>query len=263
MTNADHHFLIGRSHTICEDYCASQPQFAALSDGCSCVVGSDGKRMNAHTDIGARLLVRAAFHHQIEANLTMLFQLAVHTANGYRRQMDLPVETLSATLLTLRSADNGNRVQAAICGDGVVAARRKTDKNWNIYQYQFDGPPVYPRYCLMNTVPQASLCRLTKLPAGGGCDNLDPFFMPFFGMPLSFPRDEYDLVVALSDGAFSFTQDSVPVPFADIANRLLDFRGLRGRFVLRHLAGVTEELAKDGFIHQDDLSMIAMHLKQE
>jgi len=240
--------MIGASHEVCEDYAASLNGFAALADGCSIVTGEDGSRINAHTDIGARLLVRAAFHHRHECKIAMQHRLILNTADGYRRQLDLPIETLSATLLTLRH--DGDWVYATCCGDGLIAARLLNGE-WRTFQFVYPSRPYYLRYHLDS---QAN----PELPVRIFC--FDERRADNYVSGLQFSVAEYDLVIAMSDGSSSFTKANQLVPFdREFVTRLFDFRRMKGRFVLRHLRGVLKELDQDGITNQDDISMIAIH----
>jgi len=247
--------MIGASHNVCEDFASSLDGFAALADGCSVVTDRDGNKINAHTDIGARLLVRAAFHHRCELNVELQHNLILHTADGYRRQMDLPIETLSATLLTLR--DEQKKIAATCCGDGLVAARCKTG-NWVTNQVVYKFSPYYLRYQLLGRDCDYPCDYPTEYVCSGndGVTMNCGSFVSRYG----FRKDRYDLVIAMSDGSSSFTQHNRPIQFhREFTDKLLDFRRMKGRFVLRHLRGVMKELAQDGIIHQDDISMIAIH----
>ena len=266
MTNSDHHFAIGKSHTVCEDYAASQPQFTALSDGCSCVIDENGKKVDAHTDIGSRLLVRAAFHHQSILDESEFYTAATHTADGYRRQLGMGLGTLSATLMTLRTVGTINHYfHVTACGDGVIALRHRDGSGWFVQCIEFDGPPDYPRYRLSDR------SRVVSYPVRwfGHKSLADDSKILHLSQRYSWFSEicctkDYDLAVCMSDGAFSFTKDSNPVEFnVEFANRLLDFRRMAGRFVLRHLTGVLRELAEDGIVNQDDISMIAMYNAEE
>lgn len=251
--NSDHHFLIGASHSICEDFASSREGFAALADGCSVVMDSDGNKITAHTDIGARLLVRSAFHHRNIDSVDLFHDLVLNTADGYRRHMDLPAETLSATLLTLRS-DN-KRIRATCCGDGMIAARERGTGYWATYQYVYPTRPYYLRYRLGVVPVHESPLEIIRFQSGVKSESIGRLVSC-----LSFPKDECDLVIAMSDGSSSFTSGNKSVEFNDeLLKRLLDFRRLAGRFALRHLKGVMKELAQDGIIHQDDISLIAIH----
>ena len=246
-----HHFVIGASHEVCEDYAYSTDDFAALSDGCSVVKGPDGKRREAHTDVGSRLLVRAAFHHREEGRPDLLARLAIHTADGYQRSMDLGADTLSATLACLRIRDG--EMFGQIIGDGVLAVRREGE--WSVWAWTFDPIPYYPRYILSSSQPE-TVVSVTEVVIGDivPFTETTPFPMGMMWGP------GCELMVAISDGAFSFTKDSKSVPFdSELALRLLDFRRMGGKFMVRHLRGVLKELAEDGIVNQDDISMVALY----
>ena len=247
-TASDHHFVIGHQHTVCQDYCSSREGFAALSDGRSCVLGLDVKPYEAHTDIGARLLVRAAFHHREKSQWESPTAHVINTANEYRRSLDLSIDTLSATLITI--CDRDDKFIAAVCGDGLIAARRRGGK-WELFANQYEPIPYYPRYMLEDVQPDTNL-RITRMHSG------DSNAMINRVQVFEFNKIDYDCVVGLSDGAFSFLRDGVPHWDLSLALRLLDLRRTRGRFVLRNLTGILKELAAENIIHQDDISMIAL-----
>jgi hypothetical protein len=75
------------------------------------------------------------------------------------------------------------------------------------------------------------------------------------------PLDKYDLVVGASDGVFSFTSpNGTPVPWNNtLIDHLLDFQGMAGEFMVRHLRGVVGELREEGIVNQDDISMIGVY----
>jgi hypothetical protein len=243
-----HHFCIGKSHDVCQDYAASSDEFAALSDGCSIVKDASGNRIDAHTDVGARLLVRAAFAHSDLLDQGEYSTATIHTADGYRRQLGMSVDCLSATLLALKGDDTF--IDAFVVGDGAVFGRQRNG-TWTGWRYEFDGPPYYLRYTLSGTTPFNA--RLTSLGGYSVVHDLKAYRQ-------SFPLVYYDLVVAMSDGAFSFTKNGKSVPFdKDFALRLLDFRRMGGKFMVRHLRGTLAELEREGIVNQDDISMVALY----
>ena len=243
-----HHYMIGKSHEYCEDYSASCDTFAALSDGCSIVKDQDGNRLEAHTDVGARLLVRAAFYNQQVECQEEFHNRVLATASWFQRTLWMSTATLSATLLSLR-VELGV-IRAFVCGDGAVFGRHRTD-GWVGWSYRFDGPPYYLRYRLC----EGPSLPVTATSLTGQQERYDdPVRQLVFGLP------DYDLVVAMSDGAFSFTSNGTPVPFdRDFAMRLLDFRRMGGKFMVRHLRGTLAELEREGIVNQDDLSMVALY----
>lgn len=257
-----HHFVIGKSHEICQDYAVSSDLFAALSDGCSRVSNADGSLIEAHTDVGARLLVRAAFsfqNEQFDLHADHFLKLVIHTADGYRRSLGMGGETLSATLLCLGAQEGG--IAAIIAGDGMIAARRRRSDDrsnagdWKVYTSRFLDQPFYPRYMLYRTTSMSSweaACSIKHEQSG-----LIVHDVPFVQY---FPFDEFDLVVAASDGVFSFTKDGKSVDFTwEFIQQLLGFRRMGGKFMVRHLRGILEDLEKDGIVNQDDVSFIGLY----
>jgi hypothetical protein len=254
-----HHFTIGKSHEICQDYAFSSDDFAALSDGCSRVSRADGSLIEAHTDVGARLLVRAAFSFQREkftgGESALFLKLVAHSADNYRRSLGMGIETLSSTLICLKRQKDV--IAVIVAGDGLVAARRKCDKSWTVYTVRFSGPPFYPRYLLDDTHCIVSWRDKCEVRYEHICSSEIYKEFPFIGY---FPVDEFDLVAAASDGMFSFTKDGKSVEFNwNFSQRLLDFRRMGGKFMVRHLRGTLEDLEKDGIVNQDDVSMIGLY----
>jgi len=248
---SSHHYVIGKSHEVCQDYCASCEGFAALSDGCSVVKDRAGKQIEAHTDVGARLLVHAAIHHRGINVFSDLVLLATKRACEQSMLTGTGIDSVSATLLILRAT--GNNSVGCIVGDGVLACRNKTSKQWSVYASHYDPAPYYPRYLVSggDFNPTLNVELVTGGDAGyGSLSN---------HVNLLWPHDS-DLIVGMSDGAFSFTKNGVSVPFdKEFALSLLDFRRMGGKFMVRHLRGVLKELEQDGIVNQDDLSMIALY----
>lgn len=242
--NLDSHYIMGCSHKVCQDYATTGNGVAALSDGCSIVLGQDGKQVVAHTDVGARLLV----HSVISGPLPLSVDLAVNRAEACGCVLRLPRYTMSATLLSISAT--GGSFDVVCAGDGVIAART-IDGKWAVYAVTFNPIPCYPIY----SAKQREECGspiVTRIDIDGDtyCD-VFPIVRTFYGC---------DLVVCMSDGALSFTKDGCQVPFdMAFASRLLDFRRMKGRFVLRHLTGIIRDLAAEGIVNQDDISMIAIH----
>jgi hypothetical protein len=260
--NSDHHYVIGHSHEVCQDYAKSNGDVAALSDGCSIVVGKDGKQVAADTDTGARLLV-AAVLQQAKFGFRSILQ-AAEMASGIATLIGIGTNSITATLATISKNDNGTR--AEICGDGLIAGRSRDGSGWAVFQYQFPTKPFYPRYMLdhgRDAQRFFSECgdkfNLRMRPVGGAYENSTlPLLSNAPGDGFNFTH-EFDLVVAMSDGIFSFTHKSKLVDTDAIIDRFLDFRRLKGRFVLRQLNGVLRELKEEGYENQDDVSMIAIH----
>lgn len=237
-----HHFVIGHSHDICQDYAMSSDEFASLSDGCSRVFDEQGQLIEAHTDVGARVMVMAA----AKCAKGEGWSLATR-ADRMRRTIGLPLQCLAATSISLyRDADC---IVGHVVGDGMVAAR-SLDGIWQIWKYEYPTRPFYPLHDIVGGFEDSP--QRTDVASGTAVP------VPRHAYE-SFPMRLYDMVVAASDGAFSFTQHNRPVPFTyEFSQRLLDFRRMKGAFMVRHLRGVLRELESDNIVNQDDISMIAL-----
>lgn len=272
----DHHFSIGHSHKICQDFCASNPSMAALSDGCSIVVGLDGEKIEAYTDIGSRLIAMTAIKTMKlfganfgigEIPFTFLIQNARCDAVG----LGLGEESLSATLLTIQ--DLGDYVRATICGDGLIAARSRLTGDWKISKYQFPMFPFYLRYLLGKDQLDQFIAQcspnwnISISESGNRFDLCSQIQKDNFWKFENFDKKDFDTVIAISDGIFSFTSKTPAgecEPIEDrVIEKFLDFRRMKGRFVLRQLNGVLSELKQHGLENQDDISMIACHIPSE
>lgn len=248
---SSHHYVIGKSHEVCQDYCASCEGFAALSDGCSVVKDRDGKQVEAHTDVGARLLVHAAIHHRHVSAFSEIQLLSVQRACEQALLLGTGTDSVSATLAILKSSERN--LASCIIGDGVLACRNRESKQWSVYANHYDPAPYYPRYLIsgIDFNPALNVDLVTGYDVGlGSISNCCQILW----------AQHSDMIVAMSDGAFSFTKNGASVPFdKELALRLLDFRRMGGKFMVRHLRGVLKELEQDGIVNQDDLSMIALY----
>ena len=221
--NADSHYIIGSTHEVCQDYaCSNQEDFAVLSDGCSNVIVDNKKLKNSYVDIGARILCHSA----------LIYKNYLKYAISICSELDLGPENMTATLLTL----SGNKLgcMADVYGDGLVAGRIKETGKFEIHKIEQKPYPYYPIH------PSESEWIINGVNIGIQ-----------EGFVLNFNWEIYDLVVAMSDGAFSFNED--------VIDTLLDFRSTIGKFVVRHLRGVTRELAAKNIKHYDDISMVAIY----
>ena len=265
----DSYYAIGKAHTACQDYASHSwlREIAALSDGCSKVYDENDDLINARTDVGARLLVLTALNRQYE-NYTIedINKQTITIANEQRKSLDLPKSTLSATLLTLRR--DYDKFLASISGDGVICARIRETKQWEFTTYEYitpEGLPLPPTY-LVNWLDRIQPQRCTSrtytqnnesqyhIVAHSGC------YIQSYGGEEYYSINEYDTIIMWSDGVHTFTKDSQPIPIDKIMERLLDFKRMKGCFIVRNLIGILQELEKEGITHQDDISAIGIHI---
>lgn len=251
MTIADVHFAIGKTHDVCQDYGladdSGETAYAIVCDGCSA---------SKDTDIGARLLARAALH------IDPLFpEWFLSRADTFRVALGLPLETLDATLLQVRATDLGDAV-VTVWGDGVVVARRRDGTGYDHWVLSFNNNA--PEYLSYRLDPDR-FAAYKK--AGCGVLSIDssipgsilghPKGVHFYGV---FHRDEYDVVLVMSDGAESFQRREgtrlVPVPLTDVLDQVLDFKVLTHAFLRRRLGRFLGRFCPDnGWQHYDDFTV--------
>lgn len=273
--NADSFFTIGSSHQICEDYALSggkgDGSFAVMSDGCS---GSP------RTDFGARFLALAM--EQIlsqekfsDEEISQMHMLGLSIAELMVIPTGLPIACLDATLGYVFA--DGDYIRAFLSGDGAIAARKKNGDHWCAIVDYPSGAPPYLSYSLSEERTQLYLeatngCEFTiKAYESDGDKMGNTSTVEESGMHshfFMFPREEYDLVMVMSDGVSSFqrpknsetTRYFEEVHPAEIIEELLAVKSAKGDFIKRRCKRVMKNLClKAGWKHIDDFSVAAIH----
>jgi serine/threonine protein phosphatase PrpC len=236
--NADSTFIIGATHAVCQDYAVARDAYAIVSDGCSA---------SPDTDIGARLLVKAA-EQLLHTNhdRSALHEAAARLALEWAKPINLPPESLDATLLTAFISDDELLVTCS--GDGVIVAERN-DGGLDVHVISFpSGYPFYPAYWHQP-------------------DRLDAFLSTSGPIEQTrhfrFKTSEYKYVALVSDGIHSFLNTSQtitsPVSMAEVLGELVSFKSLHGAFVARRVKRFIKDCRARGWQHSDDLSIAAIH----
>lgn len=246
MIHTDNFHCIGKSHQFCQDYSSSTDSGVIISDGCSTAKNSE---------IGAMLLTKIA-----EQYLTRLIdyeeisKLVIHTANFYRTTLNISIDSLSATLLTVNIRDNN--FVATITGDGLIAAKHK-DRGLEFIDIKYSsGAPFYARYLLEN-----SLQRYVKEFPGNYIEtlfNLDKVISKkessveheLYTKVFYYPLDEYDFIAVLSDGINSFNQ-----PAEVILKEIFNLKSYQGPFIKRRCQKAFELFRKNNWFNSDDFSI--------
>lgn len=202
--HTDVYSVIGRSHSVNQDYGIASRTNIVLSDGCSSAPLSDW---------GARLLAQAMslWDDPVEA---------IKHANKWRLELRLPKDCLCATLLCCRLVSNSFVVN--VSGDGLVAIRDRYSGAWTVLRYDYpSGAPFYLRYLLDEAAIGAYQeqfddtwqCNGEKLNGVVAITN--------------WSVEQYDTVAMFSDGIFSFDKD--------IVEEMLDFKSYCGVFLQRRI----------------------------
>jgi len=219
--NADAHFGIGKTHKICEDYAIAGDfgirPYAIVCDGCS---------SSRNTDIGARLLARAAAENLLTFGDDFNPQAVAWQAAGWATAIGLHPTALDATLMAVFEMDN-KQIRTVVVGDGVVAARLRDTGKYDYWAIRYpSGAPGYLTYLLdpsrkATFLEQTAGKRVTEVSWGNDSDRDNYTWVSDweFGGPIwthDLDPAAYDLVAVMSDGAESFQRpdgarlDSVP-----------------------------------------------------
>jgi hypothetical protein len=264
-------FTIGKSHTICQDYCASGTKeaipYAIVSDGCSSSQG---------TDFGSRFLVKAA-EYEILAAISrkhfepekMIFSIHNNAQNMYKTIPGLDYTCLDATLLFAYKQDN--EIIVVCSGDGVISARRK-DGTFVVKTIAFkDNAPVYANYVFDHLRKKSLLSTYDCTKTITFYDqnkvevtekNHDDF--DFF----HFSLDEFVSVSLFSDGVETFqkpkntatSSEMEMIHVVDVIKDLTAYKNYTGTFVQRRTRRFLSEGNQDwGIVHADDLSVATIY----
>ena len=267
--NTDRAFQIGSTHSVCEDYVVARNgsdiaggPYVILSDGCS---------SSPDTDIGARLLVKAAeklFIEQGSDDAEVLHNKAARLALDWAALMGLPAQSIDATLMSAQVT--GEHLIIACSGDGVVLLESQTG---TLDLFVISSPSGYPFYPCYAHQPE----RLAELVAKGRTtkeikhvergvtisDSLTEVFR--------FNARDYKYAAVASDGIDSFfqTQRSAVgkrvenISLLDVLTQFWSFKKSHCAFVERRLNRFTKDAYANGWQHRDDLSIGVINLGGE
>jgi hypothetical protein len=269
--NADSAFRMGSTHEVCQDYaaagaCEAGRPYAVLADGCS---------SSPDTDVGARLLVKAAERLLRESggppanSLTELHAEAARLALSWAELLGLRPQAVDATLLTAHL--HGGELVVGCSGDGVVCLQT-TEGALDVYVVSYpQGYPVYPAYARqparLRALDTAGRARkeVTRLRAASAEEPLRPARVSggeALTEVFAVSAAGYRFVTLLSDGAHSFLRPerAGPIPAESFLTQLVSYKNTRGAFVSRRMQGFLKDCQRKGWRHADDLSLAALHL---
>ena len=275
--NADSAFVIGSSHAVCQDYAVSGSvkgagvSYAFVSDGCS---------SSPDTDIGARLLVKAAqkvLHAGSNfsgAGLNDFYDEACRVGIKHARLIGLNDCSIDATLMTVIESEG--KVTAGCYGDGTIVLKARNGQ-LEVYSISFaDGRPRYPGYAQQperlrlfnelegNAKEVRHLCvnsreGVVELERRTSLDEIEVF-----------TRDvsDYEYVAVITDGLESFvrmaqTETSKQVERVEserILADLLGFKSFCGAFAKRRLTRFITECRAKEWRNNDDLAVGVVYL---
>ena len=279
--NADSAFQLGSTHAVCQDYavagaCAATAPEAVAGAPCRpYVILSDGCSSSPDTDVGARLLVKAAERLLRESGgphacgLAGLHAEAARLALSWAELLGLSPQAVDATLLTAHL--DGEELVVGCSGDGVVCLQT-TGGALDVYAVSYPcGYPVYPAYAhqpaRLQALADAGRARkeVTRLRAVSAGERLRQADVSNGGGPtevFAVGTAGYRFAALLSDGVQSFFHAgrAEAIPLESVLPELVSFKNTRGAFVGRRMKGFLKDCRQKGWRHADDLSLAALHL---
>lgn len=240
--SSDSYYTIGAEHRVCQDFAIHSGGVAVLADGCS---------GEPNTDEGARLLARAALRSSPEE--------AVESASAVARRLGLETRSLAATLAKLTL--EGGHLHAALYGDGVVVFRKKTGE---VEVHTVTVDTSMPPYLMYNLSPglltgYAKTGSVVSIELPDGESSAEPADPRCPTLDLWRSTEEYDLALAMSDGALSFECEGSPIPLASIVEEVIAFKVMTSGFLQRRMMKFEKACAKRGWTHYDDFSAVALY----
>jgi serine/threonine protein phosphatase PrpC len=273
--NANGAFVIGQTHDVCQDYASAgilrEGAFAVVADGCS---------SSPDTDVGARLLVKAAellvekLDTRSDDAVEWYHATAVGQAFAHADVLGVDPRCVDATLLTIRA--HGRRFIATCFGDGAIVLK---DHSGDITVYSVTFAESYPRYpsyfadarrlaALDARTENVKEVIRTRLTPDGRMLSRETSTSHRAIEIVSGSIDEFTLVAVMSDGVNSFTtavasetsRRSERLGLEKVLPELVAFKSPTGAFVQRRLNRFRVECHRRGWNHLDDLAIAAIHL---
>ncbi len=270
--NADSAFVIGATHSICQDYVAAIP-----SPTTPCVILSDGCSSSTDTDIGARLLVKSTERILNRTDTKDIVTVHVEVANealNLAALVGLAPQAVDATLLTAHVV--GKDLVLACSGDGVLLVQ---DWSGGIEAYSISYPSGYPCYPAYTHQPdrlatlefsntQKEIRYFQTAPDQSTLELKDTFHSGERTEVFRLKTNDYRFVAVFSDGIHSFSsthgsessKSARPIQFQSIARDLVSFKNVRGCFAGRRLKRFLKDATMNGWQHSDDLALGAIYL---
>lgn len=249
--NLDAAFVIGDTHTVCQDYA-----FSLMIEDRGYLMVSDGCSSSPHTDMGARLFI-----HQLITCLTEGKRLsqevlldALTRARSLLDQLKLPREALDCTLLAAEC--DAEYVRVFAMGDGVIAIDHREGALSGIEIISPNQAPGYLNYW----GDDARLSLYLEHDQGVtyrrlGSDQEEHYVSAFKLLSFTLSSSELRSLVLCSDGVSSLSGVSVE----EVLTHLTRFPVPEGAFVQRRLRKFTRKVCKRyAWTHRDDLALAAV-----
>ncbi len=277
--NTDSALNIGSRHSLCQDYVIARN--SSTNSGGPYVMLSDGCSSSPDTDIGARLLVKAAekifTEHGVD-DVEQLHKDAARLALGWAGSIGVAAEAVDATLMSAHVS--GEHLIIACSGDGVILLESQTG-TLDLFATSYpSGYPFYPCYAyqperlselISNGRTTKEIKHYRRSSAGKRFTLHDVTTSDSPTEVFKLDAAAYKYAAVASDGIDSFfhTQQSANgkrvenVSLLDVLAEFWSFKNSHGAFVERRLKRFTKDVQANGWQHADDLSIGVINLGEE
>jgi len=268
--NSDCAFYIGTTHKVCEDYAVthdfSDMSIAVLADGCS---------SSTDSDIGARILVKAAESREQTRFIELSFDSNIYINNARKisNLMNLDESSLDATLL-MAKVQNGQFFLGCY-GDGVVI---KGFKDGGLYIRSVSFRTAYPEYlsykinarkkALFDEVNQGADMEITYIYPSG---NVDVLLEENIDIPecSTGSVDNLSFIGIMSDGVHSFYEQvatgtsltNKPINYIAVIKEMFKIKGRKGEFIHRRINRFRKDCQAKNWHNFDDVSVAVINLE--
>jgi hypothetical protein len=270
--NVDSSYTKGKAHHVCQDYAR-----AGTVDGFPYAVVSDGCSGSPDSDVGARILTLCAENY-IKADKDPLSPKNLlpiaFSAQAAMAAFKLSEMALDATLLIAKAREGV--IDILVRGDGFVIQKRK-DGSFAVAQMVFEsGYPDYLNYEL-NPLRAKSIkdktpgivrfCEFEKDFKPRSVANPTIMQLAVASAPFCYHAQvqtkDTEWLALSTDGLASFAQDkdsetskdTTPVPYEQVIEKLLAFKGFQGCFVQRRLQKFMKDCSTFKWANMDDVSL--------
>lgn len=260
-------FKIGKTHSVCQDYAAH----SSLSDDMIAV--SDGCSSSENTDFGSRILIKRSQCDDfwLQKDLQKFMERCKNSAAS----LFLEDTCLDATLLLASVEDN--KLKIKIYGDGVFAYRFK-DETVKIVKIEFaNNAPYYLSY---ENSPER---KKNYLEVFGGQKTITVYTVNFCSTIIEYTevayneKTEFEFDIStlksfflFSDGVETFhkvikTETSKFIKDISTVDSVLEIMNCPtfGPFLEKKYTKMSEQHAKQGIFHSDDLSVAAFLFQED
>lgn len=273
---ADSHYMIGKTHLVCEDYAHHFDNKMVVCDGCS---------SSENTDIGARLLALSfdkvidvcfeSFDEDESLYTTIAKELSLEMQQ-ITASLWIPVSSMDASLIGAFIDPSTGLLRVIMYGDGSIIYKKKDEDFIRAVNVSYEKEaPYYLSYLHAglrkdNYIEFANQYEDGKIKTikSGNISDLQEYKQRYdFPIYYMFHPEELEFLALVSDGLTSFYEKGEcglrePVDFNRVIMEFTSFPIITPGFVKRRMRRACEVFEKKNIFHSDDISMAVMYFTE-